>query len=155
MKIRTTATRRLEWDSAHRVMNHESKCATLHGHRYVALVTVEAAKLDEVDRVIDFGVIKQIVGKWIDDNWDHTTMLNMADTAMIAAFKSAHGKAQHRELVVLGAEPTAEVISQVLLETAQRLLDEHVDAHPNHAALKVVKVRLYETPNCYADAEAV
>ena len=34
-------TRKLEFDAGHRVMNHESKCATCHGHRYVLEVTAE------------------------------------------------------------------------------------------------------------------
>ena len=30
-----TCTRRIEFDAAHRILNHESKCKMLHGHRYV------------------------------------------------------------------------------------------------------------------------
>ncbi|RME25899.1 MAG: hypothetical protein D6798_07880, partial [Deltaproteobacteria bacterium] len=29
-----TCTRRLEWDSMHRIPRHESKCRAFHGHRY-------------------------------------------------------------------------------------------------------------------------
>jgi 6-pyruvoyltetrahydropterin/6-carboxytetrahydropterin synthase len=79
MKIK----RRLEWDAAHRVLRHESKCATLHGHRYIALVTCSAPELDACGRVIDFGVVKEVVGLWIDDNWDHTTLVNRDDHDLI------------------------------------------------------------------------
>ena len=35
----TTCTRRIEFDAAHRVMEHESKCRHLHGHRYAIEAT--------------------------------------------------------------------------------------------------------------------
>lgn len=155
MTIRTTATRRLEWDAAHRVMNHESKCATLHGHRYVALITVTAEQLDDVSRVVDFGAIKQIVGGWIDDNWDHTTLLNSLDDEMINAFNKAHQSRKHRKMFILQGEPTAEVMASFLLVIAQSRLNQFIDQRPDLAPLMVTRVRLYETPNCYADAEIV
>lgn len=153
MKIRTTATRKLEWDAAHRVMNHESKCATLHGHRYTAFITVEAERLDSVDRVVDFGVVKQVIGAWIDHNWDHTTILNAEDVQMREAFKLAHGRAPHRSVVIVGGEPTVENLSMILLELSQKMLDNYIGIIPSHAELTVTRVRIYETPNCYADAE--
>ena len=67
----TTATRRVQFCAGHRVMGHENKCAHLHGHNYVALITARADKLDSVGRVIDFSVIKQRVGGWIEQHWDH------------------------------------------------------------------------------------
>ena len=48
-------TRKLEFDSAHRVMEHESKCKMLHGHRYALEASFAATKLDNLGRVIDFG----------------------------------------------------------------------------------------------------
>jgi 6-pyruvoyltetrahydropterin/6-carboxytetrahydropterin synthase len=153
MKIETTATRRIEWDAAHRVMRHESKCATLHGHRYAALITVRAEQLDRVDRVVDFGVVKSLVGRWVDDNLDHTTILNSRDEAMIAAFEIAHLASHHRKPFLVAGEPTAETLAALLAERAQALLDEYVDENPGHARLFVERVRVFETPNCHADAE--
>lgn len=80
---RITICKRIEWDAAHRVLRHESKCATLHGHRYAAEIACSADALDDLGRVIDFGVIKEVVGKWIDDNWDHNTLLNRDDLELI------------------------------------------------------------------------
>ena len=68
-------TRKLEFDSAHRVMEHESKCKMLHGHRYVVEASFAAKELDEIGRIIDFGLIREILGKWIDDNLDHNAIL--------------------------------------------------------------------------------
>ena len=73
-------TRRLEWDAMHRIPGHEGKCRAFHGHRYVAEITCAAPTLDALGRVVDFGVIKQRVGTWIDENWDHTAILAAHDT---------------------------------------------------------------------------
>ena len=54
-----TCARRLEFDSGHRVLRHESKCRHVHGHRYVLELTCAAAQLDDLGRVIDFGVTRQ------------------------------------------------------------------------------------------------
>ena len=34
-------------DAGHRLQRHESKCRSLHGHRYEFELTVEAAELDD------------------------------------------------------------------------------------------------------------
>ena len=73
------ATRKLHFDAAHRVMQHESKCKYLHGHRYVVEATFEAAQLDDLGRVVDFGVIKERLGQWLDAHWDHATILYQKD----------------------------------------------------------------------------
>ncbi len=140
-----TCTRRLEWDAAHRVLRHESKCASLHGHRYVAEITCQAPKLDPVGRVVDFGVIKEVVGKWIDDNWDHTTLYNDEDTAL-ADFVAAQGK---RPGYRFFGEPTAENIASELLLVTQRLLRDA------GSAVTVTNVKIFETPNCSATIQLV
>lgn len=137
-------TRRLEWDSAHRVLRHESKCAHLHGHRYVAEITCRADKLDDVGRVVDFGVVKDLVGSWIDREWDHGTLVNIEDAALWA-WLDKHDQKRWS----FAGEPTAENIAAALLVVARDLLDG--DA----SGLRVVRVRIYETPNCYAEVVAL
>lgn len=144
MKTATTTsiTRKLEWDSAHRVLRHESKCATLHGHRYTAMLTVTAPKLDDKGRVIDFSVLKERVGGWIDAMWDHATLVNHDDTELLEFASNqalAHG---HRKPFAFDGEPTAENIAAVLFEQAQRLLAD--------TGITVDVVEVFETPNCSA-----
>lgn len=134
-----TVTRRLEWDAAHRVMRHESKCASLHGHRYVALITCSALQLDSCDRVVDFGVVKERVGQWIDTHWDHTTLVNGDDEDLI---DFVVGQGKRAPYVFDGAEPTAETIAVELMAIAQQLLDD--------TGVMVLAVEVYETPNCSA-----
>jgi 6-pyruvoyltetrahydropterin/6-carboxytetrahydropterin synthase len=137
-----TCTRRLEWDAMHRIPRHESKCAAFHGHRYAAEITC-LADLDDRGRVIDFGVVKERVGAWIDDNWDHTAILMRGDpdpaVQALAASNAAHG----RPVYWMDAPPTAEVIAGELAAVAQRLLGD--------TGVKVVRLRVWETPNGSAE----
>lgn len=148
-----TITRKLEWDSGHRVLGHEGHCKHLHGHHYSAKVTVVADKLDSLGRVIDFGVVKNILKNWLDTNWDHNILLNSDDPLYhiwleegekysarlvedIFAGKKPYGMG-------MAINPTAEMIAHTLYNVATELLTPY--------DIRIVKVRIYETTNCYAD----
>jgi 6-pyruvoyltetrahydropterin/6-carboxytetrahydropterin synthase len=138
-----TITRRLEFDAAHRVVNHESKCATLHGHRYVVELTAEAPELDNIGRVIDFSVLKQKLGTWIDDNWDHTSIIYDKDVETLKALRWI----PHKKTPFASAwNPTAENMADFLLRTIcpQELKETGVI---------VTKVKIWETPNCSAESQ--
>ena len=136
-----TVTRRLEWDAMHRIPNHESKCRSFHGHRYAAELACAAPELDALGRVVDFGVVKQRVGTWIDDRWDHTAILMRDDpeAAPIAETNARLG----RPVYWLDGHPTAENIVAELARVASRLLAD--------TGVTVVRIRLWETPNCSAE----
>lgn len=165
-------TRRLTCDVGHRLMGHEGKCRNYHGHTYVFEITVEAAELDQVGRVIDFGVVKELVGGWVDEHLDHGMILHhedpMAKWLMGEALMEAH---QHPEgewaarvqevyrraqvdrrilkpskVYLIDVPPTAENIAQLVLAKAQELLAGR--------GLHVAHVRVHETENCWADAYA-
>jgi len=70
-----TACRYHDISSGYRVHGHESKCANLHGHNYRIHFHCEASALDRLGRVIDFAVIKTTLCQWLEDNWDHRTLL--------------------------------------------------------------------------------
>ena len=131
-----TCTRRLEFDAAHRVTRHGGKCHNLHGHRYRVELTV-AGVIPEDGMILDFGLVKQIVGGWIDEHLDHGAILARDDDALIALVRE-----QGWKLYVLDVEPTAENIAILLLGTARTLLTDH--------GIEVVGVEVWETPNCRA-----
>jgi 6-pyruvoyltetrahydropterin/6-carboxytetrahydropterin synthase len=137
-----TCTRRLEWDAMHRIPRHESKCAAFHGHRYAAELTC-LAPLDDRGRVIDFGVVKERVGAWIDDQWDHTAILQRDDPdpaiQLLAASNAAHG----RPVYWMDVPPTAEQLAAELARVAQGLLAD--------TGVRLVRVRIWETPNGSAE----
>jgi 6-pyruvoyltetrahydropterin/6-carboxytetrahydropterin synthase len=126
-------------------MGHESKCAHLHGHNYVAFITAEAP-LDEIGRVIDFGVLKAKVGGWIEKEWDHGFICHREDydtLARLEQFEARPGVLQ--KLWRLHANPTAENMAEFLLiEVCPRVLAD--------TGVTVTKVVLWETENCYATA---
>lgn len=137
-----TATRRIEFDAGHRVTRHESKCRNVHGHRYRVEITVQADEVDGVGRVVDFGVVKEIVGSWVDDHLDHGYLAHPEDTVPDTLRAMGHKVFVMPERL---GEPTAENIAALMGEVAAGLLSGV------RSGLTVVHVRVYETPNCWAD----
>lgn len=141
-----TATRRLEWDSMHRLPGHEGKCRAFHGHRYVAELTCAAPRLDAVGRVIDFGKIKDLVGTWIDENWDHTAILMREDPdPAVQAIVAANARVG-RPAYLMDGPPSAENIAIELATIATGLL--------RPVSIELIQARVWETPNCFATWEA-
>lgn len=138
-----TCTRRIEFDAAHRVMQHEGKCKYLHGHRYVLEASFAARELDAVGRVVDFGAIKEILGGWIDAQWDHTAILFDKDQALGKAIIDQTGQ----RIFYLPANPTAENMAEYLMHTVCPALFGDMP-------IRCAKIKLYETPNCYAEVVA-
>ncbi len=139
--MNTTCTRRIEFDAAHRVMEHESKCRNLHGHRYAVEASFAAAGLDALGRVIDFGAVRELLGGWIDLYWDHATILCEADRALGEAITAKTGQT----VFYLPRNPTAENMAHYLLNDICPRLFSGKD-------VACTRIRLYETPNCYAEA---
>lgn len=136
-----TCTRRIEFDAAHRVMLHESKCRFLHGHRYAIEATFTAESLDNLGRVVDFGVIKSVLGHWVDIHWDHTAILHENDHVLGELIE----KQLQQTIFYLPTNPTAENMADYLLQT---VCPEIFADYP----IMCEKIRLWETPNCYAEA---
>lgn len=137
-----SCTRIIGFDAGHRVFGHESKCANLHGHRYAVQVTATPeTDLDSIGRVVDFSVIKERVGTWIDENWDHTCILYSKDTEAIKSVSSLNEK----PVYVADWNPTAEKMASFLLnDLCPKVL--------KGTGVKVTAVVVWETPNCFAEA---
>lgn len=132
-----TCSRRLEFDAAHRVMEHESKCKHLHGHRYALEAAFTADSLDSLGRVVDFGVIKEKLGGWIDANWDHNTILHIADKPLGEVIAAKTGQA----IFYLPNNPTAENMAEYLFtEICPKLFAD--------MGIRCTSIKLHETPNC-------
>lgn len=113
----------------------------LHGHRYVIEATFAAEDLDNIGRVIDFGVIRDRLTAWVDENWDHNTILCDKDRALGDVIE----KQISQKIFYLPTNPTAENMAEYLLSTVcKKLFPEN--------GVKCTRIRLYETPNCFADA---
>lgn len=146
-------TRKFEFDAGHRVLRHESKCKNLHGHRYVLEVTVEADELDELGRVKDFSELKSVVGSWIDANWDHNTLLHR-DDPLLWVETSTNVKPINKDQLIRLVGRLPYVMKEGRNPTAENMVLEFVDRWPQiyvKTDLRLVHVRLYETPNCWAE----
>jgi 6-pyruvoyltetrahydropterin/6-carboxytetrahydropterin synthase len=141
-------TRRLEFDAGHRIPDHQSQCRHLHGHRYAIEITLAGSVLDvaglpESGMVMDFSRVKQLAKDHVIDAWDHAFLAYRGDTAVIEFLTSMPG----HKTVVLDAVPTAENLARI----AFSILDPVYRAsYGNQLGLE--RIRIYETPNCWADA---
>ncbi|MBI1233593.1 MAG: 6-carboxy-5,6,7,8-tetrahydropterin synthase [Alphaproteobacteria bacterium] len=138
-----TCTRLIAWDALHRIPGHEGICRAFHGHRYSAEITCAADALDGVGRVVDFSVIKKKVGGWIDTNWDHTAILMRGDPDPAVKAVCESNASYGRPVYMMDVPPTAENIAAELFRIASDLLRED--------GVSVQRIRVWETPNCYAD----
>jgi len=140
-------TRRLEFDAGHRIPNHNSQCKHLHGHRYALEITltgdiITQEGVSEQGMVMDFSDVKRIAKEQVVDAWDHAFLVYRGDKIVLDFLSSIPG----HKTVVLNVVPTAENLAQV----AFQLLDHsYRDTYNNHLTLQ--RVRLYETPNNWAD----
>jgi len=126
-------------------MGHENKCAHLHGHNYVVELTA-ASELDSIGRVIDFSVLKMLVGSWIEQQWDHGFILNKDDRdaiAIVADFIPRDGAKQ--KIHLMPYNPTAENMAKYLLEVIG-------PATLAGTGVRLVGVVVHETENCKAEA---
>jgi 6-pyruvoyltetrahydropterin/6-carboxytetrahydropterin synthase len=140
MTAKITVTRRLEFDTGHRLLNHEGKCRHVHGHRYALEATFSAASLDKLGRVVDFGVIKEKLGAWLDVHWDHTLVLSEQDRDLGDNIAKQTGQTVY----YLPTNPTAENMAAYLFENICPALFKGL-------GIKCEKLTLHETPNCKAE----
>ena len=141
-------TTRLEFDAGHRIPDHKSQCRNLHGHRYAIEITlsgeiIQQESSSENGMVMDFSDVKRIAREAIVDVWDHAFLVYQHDTPVVEFLNSM----PNHKTVIFPTIPTAENMAS---EAFRILKSEYKDTYGNH--LKLVRVRLYETPNSWTDA---
>lgn len=149
-----TAERYHDISCGHRVVGHENKCRHLHGHNYRVHFICTAANLDHIGRVIDFGVIKERLCMWIENNWDHKFLAWEKDLVMLSIVSALDETHRNDSLEITEGSivwtpfnPTAENMAQHLVEVIgpQQLADTGVT---------LVSVRIEETAKCSASFHA-
>ncbi|WP_300454807.1 6-carboxytetrahydropterin synthase [Accumulibacter sp.] len=143
-------TRRLEFDAGHRIPDHKSQCRHLHGHRYAMEITLAG---DIIQRegdpangmVMDFSAVKALAARHLVDAWDHAFLVWSGDRPVVEFLRSL----PDHKTVLLDCVPTAENLAQ---EAFAILAMVYRDIYANR--LQLVRLRLYETPNCWAEAVA-
>ncbi len=125
-------SREINFCYGHRLLHYAGKCRHLHGHNGRVVVTFEAEGLDDRGMVRDFGEIKAVVNRWIEENLDHRMILSRDDPAVPAL--AGLGEPLH----LIDANPTAENIAKLIYD------------HCLSEGFPVVEVSLWETPHCRA-----
>jgi len=125
-------SREIDFCYGHRLLDYEGKCRHLHGHNGRVLVTFAADRLDPRGMVVDFGEIKRVLSRWIDDALDHRMILRRDDPAVPLLEQLGE------PLVLMDANPTAENIARLIFDFAAS------------RGFPVIEVRLWETPRCCA-----
>jgi 6-pyruvoyltetrahydropterin/6-carboxytetrahydropterin synthase len=142
-------TRKIEFDAGHRIPDHASKCRNLHGHRYVLEATVRGPVntqrgFTDDGMVVDFGDLKTLMNVTIGDKWDHAFLVSVDDKNAIAACSML---GESHKTVLMRDVPTVENLAAL----AFKKLQQQIDVTFAGSAFKLYHVRLYETPNCWAD----
>jgi len=150
MNKKMEITRRLEFDAGHRIPNHEGHCRHIHGHRYVIEVTLLGDVLNhqgyaDDGMVLDFGDIKKLTNELIVSKWDHAFLVAKEDESLVNFLGSIQG----HKTVVLDVIPTVENLAQTAFSILEPVLKNNFSGR-----LNLSRLRLYETPNCWADVYA-
>lgn len=136
-----TIMRRIRFCAGHRLFQHGGMCEHFHGHNYVADFFVSSDTQDSVGRIVDFSDLKTRCKGWLDEHWDHSFLVYEKDANAIQALKSV----QPSRLFELPYNPTAENMAKYLLEVA-------APEFMKGSGAQVVRVRIWETEDSYAEA---
>ena len=140
-----TITKKIEFDSGHRVTNHDSKCRFLHGHRYKLEATFGGEILGadnpaKEGMILDFGDIKRILQE-VTDVYDHAFIVWVKDEVVYEFLR-----ANQQKYVGVRVVPTVENIAQILWEDIAAKTRQTYNT-----TLKLKRLVLYETPNSFTE----
>ena len=137
--MKTQVTKYHDICAGHRVIGQGGKCErSYHGHNYRIHFTCEG-EVQQDGMVIDFGIIGSLLCNWVEEVWDHRTIVWVEDPNLETLQKMTPDG-----IAVVNFNPTAENMAQYLLQTIgpQKLM---------RTGVKLVKVRIEETAKCSAE----
>lgn len=85
--MKTSITKILSFDAAHRLPHHPGKCRDLHGHTYRLEVTVAGTPQEHgpgAGMVLDFADLEQAVRRIVVDRLDHSYLNDVLDVVPTA-----------------------------------------------------------------------
>lgn len=132
----------------HRVPNHKSKCRNPHGHRYKIELGVDDKVITEPGAsdegmVIDFGDMKEVMMKVLDERFDHGFVL-YGDDEIAPMFRSLK-EDLNMKVVFVPFIPTAENLAKHWYELLKTELELR--------KIKIKHVIVWETPTSTAKYE--
>ncbi len=137
-------TKEFSFEAAHALEGYDGLCREIHGHSYRLFVTVKGRPSSDDSNpkcgmVMDFGVLKRIVGDEIIARLDHALVLRRSETN--APLLEVLG-ARFSNVITVDYQPTCE---NMLADFAARIsarLPEGVALH---------SLRLHETATSFAE----
>jgi len=144
-----TITRKLEFDAGHRIPDHQSQCRNLHGHRYTLEITLTGQVIEHDGQsdngmIMDFSEVKSLAKEYLVDLWDHAFLVYEKDMPVRQFLDSL----PEHKTVVLNRVPTVENLAQIAF---QILKGVYADRYGTGLALS--RIKLHETPNCWAEID--
>lgn len=137
-------TKEFSFEAAHMLEDYDGLCREIHGHSYKLSVTVKGEPCvdpasPKLGMVMDFGVLKRIVGEQIVDKMDHAFV--MRDTLQSEQLHATLAE-RFSKIVLVDYQPTCE---NMLADFAERLLGALPDS------VELYSLRLHETATSYAE----
>jgi len=135
-------TKEVEIDMGHRVTNHKSKCASLHGHRYKIevgvddqIITTEGSSSEGM--VMDFGDLKEVMMDVLDKRYDHGMVMWIRDPLANIIASDPKTKSELVHFI-----PTAENLAKYWFDLLKVRLEER--------SIKIKHIKVWETPTSTA-----
>jgi 6-pyruvoyltetrahydropterin/6-carboxytetrahydropterin synthase len=128
-----SVTKSFSFCYAHRLLGHEGKCRHLHGHNGLAVVTLSCPELNTLGMVLDFETMKNIIGEWIKNNWDHNFICHFDDPLKGPLVLNI---ALTRAPYIMAKNPTAENMAKELFNQISTMFI---------SAIRVKSVTIHET----------
>lgn len=133
--------KRFKIEVGHTVRNASSyRCShSYHGHSAVIDVFFEGRQLDNAQMLMDFGLMKEAIGPWIDSQ-DHCMVLcDKDDPETIEFFKKYNDR-----YIIVPFNPTAEMLSIFIMHYINKILD-HTIFNNGEGFLSCINVEYNET----------
>ena len=131
------------FSAAHRLIKgYEGKCKSLHGHNYALEITMTSKALDQYGFVMDFDDIKVHFDQWVQNNWDHVTIVSEIDKPLVEFLEK---EKQDYFLIPNDNNTTAECLSEFLFHTFSDILKGL-----NTPNLNLQSVRIFESETASA-----
>lgn len=143
-------TKEFSWDMAHILAEHEGLCSNLHGHTYKMQVEISSKEdihsnsksKTDIGMITDFSNIKKIVKQTIVDRFDHSFVFWINSTDLSEQEISKILIKNNKKIITLDFRSTVE---ELALYFAKLLQNEFLKSN-----LKLVKLKLWETPTSYS-----
>jgi 6-pyruvoyltetrahydropterin/6-carboxytetrahydropterin synthase len=131
--MKTGIYKEVQVDASHRLLHYKGKCERLHGHRWKVEVWAEGEPDATTRILIDYNLIKEVVARF-----DHQIILNR-DDPMVARIEEFH------EVIKTIGDPTSELLAGLIRD------DLHDVCKERGIRAKVTRIRVWESPTCFAE----